>query len=238
MPFFIERHANLSRADFQRDYLHANRPVILEGLVDQWPARHLWTPDYLIRRVGDATVEVMANRDADTDYEINCNRHRTPMPFSTYVNRAFFAAGNDTYMVANNRFLDDAGRVLLADVPAFPEYLYPYEPGRTFLWFGPAGTVTPLHYDSCDILLCQVRGAKRVRFYDPAQRGLLYNNRGVFSDVNYEAPDLARFPLFARAVAVECVLGEGEALFIPVGWFHQVRSLAASISVSFTGFIR
>ena len=44
---------------------------------------------------------------------------------------------------------------------------------------------------------------------------------------------LERFPDFLEAEYVEGVLGEGECLFIPRGWWHYVRSLSASFSVSF-----
>lgn len=42
-----------------------------------------------------------------------------------------------------------------------------------------------------------------------------------------------RFPLFESAEYVEGVLGPGECLYIPRGWWHYVRSLDVSASVSF-----
>jgi len=33
-------------------------------------------------------------------------------------------------------------------------------------WLGPAGTVTPLHFDSYDNILTQVVGYKRIRLYE------------------------------------------------------------------------
>jgi len=44
---------------------------------------------------------------------------------------------------------------------------------------------------------------------------------------------LRRFPLFREAKYVEAVLEDGEMLYIPVGWWHYVRSLSTSWSVSF-----
>jgi len=43
----------------------------------------------------------------------------------------------------------------------------------------------------------------------------------------------ARFPSFTNAKCLEAVLGPGEMLYIPRGWWHYVRSLEASCSVSF-----
>jgi len=42
-----------------------------------------------------------------------------------------------------------------------------------------------------------------------------------------------KFPLFKKAHYLECVLHEGECLYIPIGWWHYVRSLSVSFSVSF-----
>ena len=41
------------------------------------------------------------------------------------------------------------------------------------------------------------------------------------------------FPDFKHASYVEGILGPGECLYIPLGWWHYVRSLTASFSVSF-----
>ena len=42
-----------------------------------------------------------------------------------------------------------------------------------------------------------------------------------------------QFPAFESAEYVETVLGPGECLYIPVGWWHYVQSLSVSISLSF-----
>ncbi|KAK4032498.1 hypothetical protein C8A01DRAFT_20431 [Parachaetomium inaequale] len=38
---------------------------------------------------------------------------------------------------------------------------------------------------------------------------------------------------FKKVEFLDCVLGEGEVLYIPVGWWHYVRGLSVSFSVSF-----
>jgi hypothetical protein len=55
------------------------------------------------------------------------------------------------------------------------------------------------------------------------------------SAVDIEKPDRAKFPNFFKAstpVPYECVLGPGDALFIPKRWWHHVRSLEMSVSAN------
>lgn len=43
----------------------------------------------------------------------------------------------------------------------------------------------------------------------------------------------AQYPLFKYADYIEGILGPGECLYIPVGWWHYVESLSTSFSMSF-----
>jgi hypothetical protein len=72
---------------------------------------------------------------------------------------------NDYYLVANNGFLDrPEARPLFDDLTMFPEYLDASKTaGQVFFWFGPAGTVTPLHHDVMNMAL-PFLGAESVEF--------------------------------------------------------------------------
>ena len=141
-------------------------------------------------------------------------------------------------VVAGNEVIErSALSGLMADVPLFPGILEAHRARNSvFFWYGPAGTVTPLHHDPCNIVLTQIRGRKKLKLYSPMQTPLLYNELGVFSRVDAERPDLEAYPQFAGAAAMETELAPGEALFIPVGWWHHVRSLDVAVSVSATCF--
>jgi len=48
-----------------------------------------------------------------------------------------------------------------------------------------------------------------------------------------EHPDTERFPLFAQAQGEELFLEAGEMLYLPPHYWHFVRSLSTSFSISF-----
>ena len=82
-----------------------------------------------------------------------------------------------------------------------------------------------------------MRGRKRFHLVPAWDAPRVNNHDSRFADVDAEHPDLVRYPRFAGARVFDLVLEPGELLFVPVGWFHQVRALEPSISVTFTGFV-
>ena len=233
----VEKRSGVSRDDFVERHVRGSRPVVLTDISADWPAMRRWSPQDLKARFGHLEVEIQAERNADAQYEQNKLQHRRTQRLGDFVDRVL-AGGptNDYYMTANNEALRQSGFApLLADIGSLPAVCDPAALSRlSSFWFGPAGTVTPLHHDTIMLFHTQVVGRKRWRFVSPLETPKLYNYNGVFSPIDVDRPDLVRYPLFQQVKMLEVVVEPGETVFLPLGWWHQVTSLDVSLSFSYS----
>lgn len=83
----------------------------------------------------------------------------------------------------------------------------------------------------------QVVGRKYIRLYAPSTSASVYpHTQGMLTNtsrVDLDKVDQEEFPLFATAQFTECVLEAGDMLYIPPRWWHYVKALSRSFSVSF-----
>ncbi|XP_069570778.1 lysine-specific demethylase 8 [Brachyistius frenatus] len=227
-----------SLESFKTNSLLPLKPVILEGIIDHWPAlnKHLWSIEYLRSVAGCRTVPVeVGSRYTDEDWS------QTLLTVSEFIDRYILnkdGAKASGYLAQHQLF--DQIPELKEDI-RLPDYCCLGDGDEDDItvnaWFGPGGTVSPLHHDPQQNFLAQVVGSKYIRLYSPEDTDKLYPHQSQLlhntSQVEVENPDAKRFPEFAAAPYLECVLQPGDVLFIPVRHWHYVRSLELSFSVSF-----
>ena len=233
----IPRESGLSEAEFLERYYSTNRPVIIQDVVRDWPACTRWSLDYLKERFGSEIVRFQKRNPTADHREAFVDRTRSAT-LAEYVDLLESEEGKDCYLIAHDRLLDKpAFRPLFDDLP-FDERYFDLERvvGRTFLWIGPPGSTTPMHRDLGNVYFAQIVGEKRVKMVPSKQLHLVYNEAGYHSDVDFDNPSFEDFPLLKRATVVEEVIKPGELLFIPVGWWHWVKSLDVTMTVTGTNF--
>jgi len=227
-----------TREEFLDEIYAPARPAVIEGVASGWPAMH-WTADALTKLAGDVEVEIQAGRNASPTYERRKDAHRRTVRFAEFIENAV-ARPNDWYLTAynaaSNRALWERLGHHLGSLDAY--LMHEGEYGGGMPWIGGAGSFTPLHHDLTNNLLVQLVGTKTVVLVPPSETAKLYPCEGVFSEVgDLDDPALsARCPLANAAEGYRVDLLPGNALFIPIGWWHQVRSQSFSVSVTYTCF--
>lgn len=258
----LERKANLSQADFARDHLQGHgMPVIVTDAMDNWPARSKWTFDYFRATYGSdfATAHhgiytnsaKVTKLSAYIDYLTHPNTELPGFWINTKDGRPLRTPpeqdSSPPYLLGWYAFqkhpelYEDIKPApyfvvdwLVALSPVFRD-MYDWICGRECynVFIGPEGSFSKLHQDYCHThgSLAQIQGRKRVYLFSPADTDFLYDGR-----VNPEKPDFDQFELFEQATAYEGILEPGELLFMPPDWWHCVRGLDPSITVTHNFF--
>lgn len=233
----------LSAKDFFQRYYVLNRPALFKGIISDSRAAQKWSLEFFEREYGDAEAEVTLGRgDNNITYELAPEKFSHRMTIKDFITRIREQAPtNDLYLTAGNRFLENPTfSALLEDLPKDLGFLTPdiTQPNRFNLWIGPAGTTTHLHHDVDNVLLAQFLGSKKAYLIPSIQLHRVSNILGVFSSLNLSQPTtLAALRDTGKIDIYEYTLEPGDALFIPVGWWHYLEALANSISVTFHNLV-
>jgi lysine-specific demethylase 8 len=223
-----------TQQDFQ-SFFDRGTPVVLKNTIDEWPAMALWADfEALKERHGDNIVPVEIGNYMESTFI------KSEIPLAFFID---YLQGNIEQDPSRPVYL--AQHRLFEQIPELADDIM--EPSFCALgkgdlygvnaWFGPEGTVSPLHHDPYHNLLAQVIGEKLVRLYKPSSEHLYPHMHGVQRNtsevgVDVEAPDEERFPLFSAVPYEEVVLQAGDVLFMPRGWWHFCRSKSVSFSVN------
>jgi hypothetical protein len=217
----IERVARIDAAAF-RARAARGLPFLVTGIVPRWPLFAL-SPATLRADFGDLPVRARVGDYIHTAFA--ADRAMQDMTLRAYLDLADKATGLPPYL--GNLELRALNRLC-----HWPTWFDKMGPPR--FWLGPAGTVTPLHCDYDDNIFAQVWGTKRIFLAPPHHDAFLYPREANAilsgSPFDPEAPDFDRFPLARQASLVECIVAPGEMLYVPAGWYHQVRALTFSLS--------
>ncbi|PLY39732.1 transcription factor [Janthinobacterium sp. ROICE36] len=198
-------------------------PFLMRGLVQRWPLSKL-EPDILRQQFSHLPVRARVGDYINTAFA--ADRAMQDMSMGQYLD--LVAEGK----YALPPYLGNLELRELNRLCHWPTYFDKMGPPR--FWVGPAGTVTPLHCDYDDNIFAQVWGRKRIFLSPPHHDAFLYPreaNAILFgSPFDPEAPDFQRFPLARQANMIECLVEPGDMLYVPAGWYHQVRALTFSLS--------
>ena len=241
-PVAIEELSSVDFARFHEQVRPAGQPVVLRGLVGDWPA-------VAMARQGDAAFAAYLLRGG-------ARKPVTAIAADPREGGRFFYKHELTgfnFVKGQGELADFLADLLKAKektdppalavqsevipdlIPAFAADnrldLLPQVAAR--IWIGNRIRVAP-HFDLKENVACNVAGRRRFTLFPPDQLANLYPGplehppAGTpVSMVDAARPHLERYPRFAEAWrhASQATLEPGDALYIPYMWWHGVESL-------------
>jgi hypothetical protein len=229
---------------FLREVVEPCRPVVLRGLIKDWPIVEAGrlspsaVRDHLIPLDAGGQIEAFFGAPAIegkyfyTEDLKGFNFERRRMKFrealDSIVSYLDTPDSPSVYMgsVPTNDYLP--GFAALNPMPLLDPGIGPR------VWIGHASNVSA-HYDTMDNLACVAVGTRRFTLFAPQLIDKLYvgpiDNTMAGQPVSLaasSAPDKDKFPLF-EAVKDQSLIAElrpGDALYLPKLWWHKVESTA------------
>lgn len=207
-------------------------PLVCSGLLDSWPARDAWNPAALAERHGARKVTALFDLPGSgVLFPQDQRQYERELSFARFVDRMNSATASAPCYLAYKR----AHEIFDPADCDFASLLSPDgHPTDTRVWIGSAGTRSLLHSDLKDNLFCQLWGQKSVTLlsWRNSRSAYPFPDNLVNSQVDLAAPDLRRFPRLKDAVLHHVQMRPGDLLYIPRGWWHDIRAHTPSVSVN------
>lgn len=208
----------ISSEDFYKEYVETGKPVILGDAARNWPAVSKWTEEYIIEKCGNRPVTLRA---LYPDRPMGKNYASEESTISAYISRLRHVSARDPYIA--ERPLGEVLPNLVSDIGVSP--YRECDAASLSLMLG-AKSIAPLHYHPYqEAISYQITGSRRFVLFPPRQTTALD-----------PLPATGPLPNFARSVInedeLDAIPGDvfdatikgGEAIYIPVHWWHTVFS--------------
>jgi hypothetical protein len=227
----LPRIVEPSRVSLYEHYIDPAVPVVITPADATLEGDGLLSPEGLAEKFQDQpiTVSIADGRTVRASPEME--KH----PFSDYAAYVQHPpSGRDLRYAAQIPFdqaPDIAGTSLISGILPDTALMK-----ARMLWFGPSGTVAPLHFDESHNFLHQHHGSKHVTLISPTHFESFLPGSKDALDQHMSSIDLSSKHLSSLDDApqqLEAVLEPGDALFIPAFWWHRVEAIGVSVSVNY-----
>ena len=233
----IERVKSISKPDFIQNYVKPQVPVVIENLVDDWPAVSKWNFDYIKQKVGDKVVPLYDDRPVD--YKDGFNEPHATMKMSEYI--ALLQKEPTKYRIFLYNVLKEVPE--LQEDFDFPDIGLRLMKSLPMLFFGGEGSHTFMHYDIdlANILHFHFQGKKECILYPNGEKKHLYkvpHSLITHESIDFSNPDFDRWPALKNASGYKTELEHGNVLYMPEGYWHYMRYITPGFSMSMRAIAR
>ncbi|CAI9097533.1 OLC1v1033983C1 [Oldenlandia corymbosa var. corymbosa] len=226
----IVRRKGISVEEFVEKFEEPNKPVLLEGCLDDWNALEKWDKNYLIKLCGD----------------VQFSAGPVEMKLQDYYHYSDLCKEERPLYLFDPKFAEKVPQLGIDyDVPMyFKEDLFsvlgPDRPDYRWIIIGPAGSGSSFHIDpnSTSAWNAVIKGSKKWVLFPPdvVPPGVHPSPDGA--DVACPVSIIEWFMNFYsetrswKKKPIECVCKAGEVIFVPNGWWHLVINLEDSIAIT------
>ncbi|KAG9237238.1 hypothetical protein BJ875DRAFT_167894 [Amylocarpus encephaloides] len=180
--------------------------------------------------------------------------HRLSAPLSIFLQACEIDPPIQNLYIAQAQ-IADLPRQLRDDLPT-PRIVTDAGKGDVYdanIWMGIPPTYTPLHKDPNPNLFVQLASSKNVRIFKPSDGNAIFaevqRKLGVRSSFSIRGEEMMEGPereVLGEAVwgpnapqrGYEVVVNPGDALFIPKGWWHSIKSIGGDVNASVNWWFR
>lgn len=228
----IDTVDNIGKEDFINKYLKPRKPLVIRKATQSWPALQKWTFDYLKETVGEQVVPLYDSSKADPSKPINASA--AEMKFGDYID-LIQKEPTDLRIFLFDPIKHAPG--LLDDYRSPTDLMGGFLDKYPNMFFGGQGSVTFLHYDIdlAHIFHTHFNGRKHVILFDNKWSERLYKipfATYALEDYDIENPDFEKFPALDGIQGQQTILEHGDTLFMPTGYWHWMKYLDGSFSIS------
>ena len=228
---------DINAEEFWTNYAGKYIPVVLRDMMASLTDMSKWSDDSLRNN-----CKLSNGRDWNTIVEKNkriTHNDRLPFNVNTFCDFIDNYKKQDyekmLYMITSMKVhqLELLNWIKIPKVLRCSDFLNGMEDVR--MWMSSGNTTSSIHFDTHDNILMQLSGKKHVILFHPKEGGNLYmdhHNKYGLSPINVDFVDLDRFPEMKNAIAHQATLEEGDALYIPDGWWHVIHSESRNIGIT------
>ncbi|WP_108422541.1 cupin-like domain-containing protein [Flagellimonas amoyensis] len=227
----IPREKTLTKKEFIQNYFKPQKPVVIESFIEDWPAHSKWSLDYMKQAAGEKEVPLYDDRPVKHDEGFN--QPHAKMKMSEYVD--LLKSGPTKYRI----FLWN----ILKEVPelqkdfTYPDFGLKLMKGLPMLFFGGEDSYTFMHYDIdlANIFHFHFEGKKQCILFSQEETKYLYkvpHSLITREDIDFDNPDLDKWPALQRAKGHIANLEHGNVLYIPEGYWHYMKYVTPGFSMS------
>lgn len=217
--------------DFVKDYLNKGQPVIIKDFVSKdSPCWTKWSYDYFKEIAGNEQIDVYGREEESQNHAASPPVGR--MSFGQYLDKISKEPTELRLFLFNLMkirpelkkdviFNDVTGGKVLQWLP--------------YMFFGGEGSATRNHFDidMSHVFITQFQGKKRIWLFPNDQSDLMYKLPYNFHSIaNLKTSSVSEYPAIEYLDGYEAVIGPGETLYMPAGWWHYIQYETEGYSIS------